>query len=86
MSTEQTALEVLRQVWRGQASSAEDLGDGCEKACKRMTDAGVGFDDFAAGDEEDRAAAWRARLEREGKLNQAGGSLRDLIRTTTATH
>jgi hypothetical protein len=79
MSTEQTALEVLRQVWRGQASGAEDLGDGCEKACKRMTDAGVGFDDFAGGDETERAAAWRERLAREGKLNPAGGSLRDLV-------
>jgi hypothetical protein len=44
-----------------------------------MTDAGVGFDDYAAGDETDRMAAWRARLEREGKLGTAG-SLRDLIR------
>jgi hypothetical protein len=43
-----------------------------------MTDAGVGFDDYAAGDETDRIAAWRARLEREGKLGSAG-SLRDLI-------
>jgi len=43
-----------------------------------MTDAGVGFDEFAAGDERDRAAAWRARLEREGKLGTAG-SLADLV-------
>ena len=86
MSAEQEALEVLREVWRGQEQDACDLGDGSEKSCKRMTDAGVGFDDFAAGDEEDRAAAWRARLEREGKLNQAGGSLRDLILKTSATH
>jgi hypothetical protein len=93
MSTEQTAsssesaslpgqpgtLEVLRQVWRGQASEIEELGDGSGKACKRMTDAGVGFDEFAAGDETDRAAAWRDRLAREGKLDPAGGSLRDLV-------
>jgi hypothetical protein len=86
MSAEQEALEVLREVWRGQEQDACDLGDGAEKSCKRMTDAGVGFDDFAAGDEDDRAAAWRARLEREGKLNPAGGSLRDLILKTSATH
>jgi hypothetical protein len=43
-----------------------------------MTDAGVGFDDYAAGDETDRMAAWRARLEREDKLG-ATGSLRDLF-------
>lgn len=43
-----------------------------------MTDAGVGFEDYAAGDETDRAAAWRARLAREGKLSGAG-SLADLV-------
>ena len=79
MSAERAeALEVLRDVWRGQAQTAADLDDGCERACKRMTDAGVGFDDYAAGDETDRAAAWRARLEREGKLGTAG-SLADLV-------
>jgi hypothetical protein len=73
------ALEVLRDVWRSQAQAAADLGDDCEtKACKKMTDAGVGFDDYAAGDESARRAAWRARLEREGKLGSAG-SVRDLI-------
>lgn len=70
------ALEVLREVWRSQGQTAADL-DECEKSCKRMTDAGVGFDDFAAG--EDLAAAWRARLEREGKLSRSGGSVRDLV-------
>jgi hypothetical protein len=73
------ALEVLRDVWRGQPQGAGDLGDDCEtKACKKMSDAGVGFDDYAGGDETARSAAWRARLEREGKLGQAG-SLRDLV-------
>ena len=72
------ALEVLRNIWRGQAQTAADLGDDCETHCKRMTDAGVGFDEYAAGDEADRRDAWRARLEREGKLSSAG-TLRDLI-------
>ena len=72
------ALEVLRDVWRGQAQTVADLDDSCESHCKKMTDAGVGFDDYAAGDETDRIAAWRARLEREGKLSPAG-SLRDLV-------
>jgi hypothetical protein len=73
------ALEVLRDVWRSQAQAGIDLGDDCEtKACKKMTDAGVGFDDFAGADEAGRSAAWRARLEREGKLAPAG-SLRDLM-------
>ena len=74
------ALEVLRDVWRSQAQAGLDLGDDCEtKACKKMSDAGVGFDDFAGAGEADRSAAWRARLEREGKLNRSGGSIRDLV-------
>jgi hypothetical protein len=76
--SEAAALEVLRDVWRAQAQTVADLDDSCESHCKKMTDAGVGFDDYAAGDETDRIAAWRARLEREGKLGSAG-SLRDLI-------
>lgn len=74
------ALEVLREVWRSQGQTATDLADpaGEQKSCKRMTDAGVGFDDFAAG-QEDLATAWRTRLEREGKLNSSGGSVRDLV-------
>lgn len=75
---EAAALEVLRDVWRGQAQPVADLDDSCESRCKKMTDAGVGFDDYAAGGEADRAAAWRARLEREGKLGGAS-SLRDLV-------
>jgi hypothetical protein len=49
-----------------------------------MTDAGVGYDDYAAGDETDRMTAWRARLEREGKLGTAG-SLRDLVLRPSGT-
>ena len=75
---EAAALEVLRDVWRAQAQAVADLDDSCESHCKKMTDAGVGFDDYAAGDETDRIAAWRARLEREGKLRTAG-SVGDLI-------
>jgi hypothetical protein len=72
------ALEVLRAVWRARGQSTTDLADelGESKSCKRMTD--VGFDDFAGG-EEDRTAAWRATLEREGKLRDTG-SVRDLVR------
>jgi hypothetical protein len=72
------ALEVLRDVWRAQAQTVADLDDSGESHCKRMTDAGVGFDDYAEGDAIDRVAAWRARLAREGKLSPAG-SLRDLV-------
>jgi hypothetical protein len=72
-------LEVLREVWRGQSRSAADLDDGSAKACKRMSDAGVGFDDFGGSCEEERIAAWRARLEREGKLAASGGTLREIV-------
>jgi hypothetical protein len=88
MSTEPAdALDVLRAVWRSQGQHAGDLDDeSCEtKSCKRMADAGVGFDDFAAG-EEDLASAWRATLEREGKLNRSAGSIRDLVLGPAASH
>lgn len=72
------ALEVLRDVWHAQAQTVADLDDSCESHCKKMTDAGVGFDDYGADEAVDRVTAWRARLEREGKLG-AAGSLADLI-------
>jgi hypothetical protein len=72
------ALEVLRGIWsaRGQDSDelAEALGTG--KSCQRMAD--VGFDGMADSD-SDLRAAWRARLQREGKLQPEGGSVRDLV-------
>jgi hypothetical protein len=75
------ALGVLREVWRSQGQTSADLADpsGEQKACKRMTEAGVGFDDFASDEGGDLSAAWRARLEREGKLNPSGGTVRDLV-------
>lgn len=81
MDAEHTqALEVLREVWRSQGQTAASLDDAnCEKSCKRMTDAGVGFEDFGDGQDADLGAAWRTRLEREGKLNRSGGSVRDLV-------
>jgi hypothetical protein len=74
------ALDVLRDVWRSSGQTTADLADpsGEQKSCKRMADAGVGYEDFAAGG-EDLNAAWRARLEREGKLDRSGGTVRDLV-------
>ncbi|HUZ38365.1 MAG TPA: hypothetical protein VMV17_18735 [Streptosporangiaceae bacterium] len=70
-------LEVLRGVWSAQGQTAADLDEaaGERKACKRM--ANVGFADMA-DDDADLRAAWRDRLEREGKL-QPGGSLAELV-------
>ena len=43
-----------------------------------MDDAGVGYEDFGGATDADRIEAWRARLEREGKLGRSG-SVRDLV-------
>ena len=34
----------------------------------------------------DLSAAWRERLQREGKLGPSGGSIRDLVMGSTDTH
>jgi hypothetical protein len=72
------ALDVLRGVWSARGQTAADLDEatGARKSCKRM--ANVGFDDMAE-DDGDLRAAWRDRLQREGKLNAEGGSVADLI-------
>jgi len=71
-------LDVLRGVWNARGQSAEDLEEafGTGKSCKRM--ANVGFGDMAE-DDADLRAAWRERLQREGKLNPEGGSIADLV-------
>jgi hypothetical protein len=55
----------------GQTSADLDEDCGTTKSCKRMAD--VGFDGMA-DDDGDLRAAWRARLEREGKLNPGAGA------------
>jgi hypothetical protein len=69
------ALEVLRGIWSAQGQSGADLDEACGhgKSCKNM--ANVGFGDT----DEDLRAAWRGRLEREGKLTADGGSVKDLV-------
>jgi hypothetical protein len=70
------ALEVLRGIWSAQGQTSADLDDaGHTRACKKMAD--VGFDGLA--EDGDVRAAWRDRLEREGKLNREAGSVRDLV-------
>lgn len=46
------------------------------KTCKNMV--GISFDGFAEPG-TDLSAAWRATLERDGKLKEGSGSLRDLV-------
>jgi hypothetical protein len=71
------ALEVLREVWSASGQASVDLDDGSTKICKKM--AAVGFDGLATEADGDLRSAWRARLEREGKLNTSGGSIADLV-------
>ena len=70
------ALEVLRGIWSAQGQTSANLDDlDTGRACKRMAD--VGFSEMD-GAEDDVRAAWRDRLEREGKLGN-GGSVADLV-------
>lgn len=78
LSRDDEAVDVLREVWSAKGQSAADLDEafGAQKSCKRMQD--VGFDDMAAGD-GDMREAWRATLERDGKLDRGAVSVRDLV-------
>jgi hypothetical protein len=70
------ALEVLRGIWSARGQTSADLDDiGTGKSCKRMADVGFGEMDES---EDDLRAAWRERLEREGKRNQSG-TVADLV-------
>ncbi len=70
------ALEVLRGIWSAQGQTSANLDDlDTGRACKRMAD--VGFSEMD-GAEDDQRAAWRNRLEREGKLSN-GGTVADLV-------
>jgi hypothetical protein len=76
------AVDVLRSVWaaaaRVEGPTSADLEEACgpTKSCKNM--ALVSFDGLAEPG-SDLRQAWRERLEREGKLNTSGGSIRDLV-------
>jgi hypothetical protein len=78
-SNQEEVLDVLRTVWSAQGQTAEALDEDCGdvKACKRMSD--VGFDGLAEETDGDLRVAWRTKLAREGKLDPAAGSVRDLV-------
>ena len=71
--TPDQALDVLRTIWSATGQTRADI-TGSEKSCQRMSD--VGFAGLA-GPDGDLRAAWRATLEREGKLNPLAGSALD---------
>lgn len=72
------AVEVLRGVWSASGQTSADLDElfGPAKSCKSMRE--VGFDALAA-ESGDLRTGWRAALQREGKLRESQGSLRDLV-------
>ena len=72
------AVDVLRAVWAAEGRRSEDLDEACgpTKSCKNMND--VSFDGLAEPG-SDLGSAWRDKLRREGKLSEAGGSIRDLV-------
>jgi len=73
------AGEVLRAVWtaNGQTSAELDELFGPAKSCKSMQS--VGFDRLAESGDGDLRAAWRATLEREGKLSDRPNAVADLV-------
>ncbi len=83
------ALSALRGIWKAQGQTSADLDEACgnTKACKSMEN--VGFhglaDDSGSPAKADAAtvgtnvrAAWKMKLEREGKTG-GQGSIRDLV-------
>jgi hypothetical protein len=71
------AVEVLRTVWSAEPTTSDDLEAlPVAKACKNMKD--ISFDGMAEPGSDLRQAC-RERLQREGKLNTSGGSIRDLV-------
>ncbi len=75
---QQPQLDETTTMWSSPAQDQVLLDADCSptKTCRNMV--GVTFAGFAdAGD--DLQSAWRATLEREGKLAEGGASLRDLV-------
>ena len=72
------AKGVLKSVWEAQGDPALTLDDECSptKVCRNMQ--GITFEGFADEPLHLRTA-WRQRLEREGKYNTSGGSIRDIV-------
>lgn len=75
------ALSVLRDIWTAREQRGADLAElgGHGKACKNMRHLGfhgMGDDDAGA---DDIRAAWKAQLEREGKLDPEAESVRELM-------
>ncbi len=81
----QQALSTLRNVWSAQEQTSADIDEssGNTRSCKRMDEVGFqGLADEVEGDQsedKDLRAGWKTQLEREGKQNTEGKSVRDLV-------
>jgi hypothetical protein len=73
----ETTADALQSIWM-ESHDHNELDEDCSptKACRNMK--GVTFDGYAEPG-SDIAAAWRAKLAREGKLSSSAESLRDLV-------
>ena len=81
------ALSALRGIWQAQGQTSADLDEACgnTKSCKNMESVGfqglaedVGMEASPHSVGSNLRAAWKMKLEREGKLSQ-GSSVRDLV-------
>lgn len=87
----QQALSALRGIWQVKKQTSADIDESCgnTKACKSMESVGFqGLIDDVGGmsDSPDSKsvgsnlrAAWKVKLEREGKASTGGTSVRDLV-------
>ena len=85
----QQALSALRDIWSANKQTSADIDESCGNTttCKNMDS--VGFHGLADETEpstkgspsvgNNLRAAWKTKLEREGKLNANAGSVRDLV-------
>jgi hypothetical protein len=83
------ALSALRGIWKAQDQTSASLDEACgnTKPCKSLE--AVGFqglaDDIETPTKANQSvgsnlrAAWKTKLEREGKLSSEAGSVRDLV-------
>lgn len=83
----QDALSALRGIWKAQGQTSADLDETCgnNNICKNMESVGfqglaedVGMPSSSQAVGGSLRAAWKKKLEREGKLSQ-GTSVRDLV-------
>jgi hypothetical protein len=79
MDAAEQAKDTLRAAWDAKGQSSGDLDTAVPdrpKICKNMVN--VGFDALAPKG-GDLGAAWRAALERDGKLRPDAVTIRDLV-------